>query len=122
MFGIFVGFGFGMLLILAVVVDFPLVEWLMIRNAGWLRLAVYTFVVFVILAKNYHPRSFSLRFWALLTGLLLLHLVCSVWFILNIRPLGAVHYTVYGPFEFLLLALLFNRGIRYLGITPEIPE
>ena len=117
--GIFVGFAFGLLLILAMVVDLPLVERLMDGNAGWLRLAAYTIVVFVILAKNYRPPSPSLRFWTLLAGLLLLHLVCSVWFILNIRPLGVIHYIVYGPFEVLLLALLLNRGVRYLGITQD---
>jgi hypothetical protein len=119
LFGIFVGFAFGMLLLLAMVVDLPLVEWLMFRNIGWLRLAAYTVVVFAILAKNYHPPSPSLRFWTLLAGLLLLRLVCSVWFILNIRPLEAIHYVVYGPFEVLLLALLLNRGVRYLGIIRD---
>ena len=119
MFGIFVGLAFGVLLILAMVVDLPLVERLIFGNTAWLRLAVYTIVVFAILAKNYRPPSPSLRFWTLLAGLLLLHLVCSVWFILNIKPLGAIHYIVYGPFEVLLLALLMNRGVRYLGITQD---
>ena len=121
-FGLFLGFGLGLLLILTMVIDLPLVKGLMSGNAGWLRLAAYTIVVFAIMAKNYRPASFSLRFWTLLTGLLLVHLVFSVWFILKIRPLGAVHYIVYGPFEVLLLALLLNRGVRYLGITPRMPD
>ena len=119
LFGIFVGIAFGVLLILAMVVDLRFVEWLIVENTGWLRLAAYTIVVFAILAKNYSPSSPSLRFWTLLAGLLLLHLVCSVWFILNFRPLGAIHYMVYGPFEVLLLALLMNRGVRYLGIIQD---
>jgi len=82
-------------------------------------LALERFRVFAILAKNYRPPSPSLRFWTLFGGLLLLHLVCSVWFILDIRPLGAIHYIVFGPFEVLLLALLINRGVRYLGITQD---
>jgi hypothetical protein len=119
LFGIFVGIAFGLLLILAMVIDLPFVEWLILGNAGWFRLATYTIVVFAVLAKNYRPPSPSLRFWTLFAALLLLHLVCSVWFILNIRPLGSIHYIVYGPFEVLLLALLMNRGVRYLGITQD---
>jgi len=88
------------------------------RNTGWLRLAAYTVVIFAILAKNFHPKSPSLRFWTVFAGLLLLHLLCYVWFILRIRPLGAIHYVVSGPFEVVLLALLLNRGTRYLG-TPQ---
>jgi hypothetical protein len=118
LFGIFVGIAFGLLVILAMVIDLPLVEWLMERNTGWLRLAAYTVVIFAILAKNFHPKSPSLRFWTVFAGLLLLHLLCYVWFILRIRPLGAIHYVVSGPFEVVLLALLLNRGTRYLG-TPQ---
>ena len=55
-------------------------------------------------------------FWTLFAGLLLLHLVCYVWFILRIRPLGAIDYVVSGPFEVLLLALLLKRGMRYLEL------
>jgi hypothetical protein len=105
LFGIFVGIAFGLLVILAMFLDLPLVEWLMERNTGWLRLAAYTVIIFVILAKNFHPKSSSLRFWTVFAGLLLLHLVCYVWFILRIRPLGAIQYVVSGPFEVLLLAL-----------------
>jgi hypothetical protein len=43
----------------------------------------------------------------------------TIRFILRIRPLGAIHYVVSGPFEVLLLALLLNRGVRYLGITQD---
>jgi hypothetical protein len=119
LFGIFVGIAFGLLLILAMVFDLPLVEWLMERNSGWLRLAAYTIVVFAILAKNFHRKLPSRRFWTVFAGLLLLHLFCYVWFILRIRPLGAIHYVVSGPFEVLLLALLLNRGVRYLGTTRQ---
>lgn len=119
LFGISVGFAFGLLLVLAMVVDLPLVERLTNGNTGWFRLAAYTIVVFAILAKNFHPRLPSLRFWTVFAGLLLLHLVCYVWFILRIRPLGAIQYVVSGPFEVLLLALLLNRGVRYLGITHD---
>jgi hypothetical protein len=41
---IFLGFTLGLLLILEMVVDLPLVEWLVFRNTGWLRLAAYTIV------------------------------------------------------------------------------
>ena len=118
-FGISLGFALGLLLILAMVVDLPLVERLTDGNAGWLRLAAYTIVVFAILAKNFRPRLPSLRFWTVFAGLLLFHLVCYVWFILRIRQLGATHYVVAGPFEVLLLALLLNRGVRYLGTTQD---
>jgi hypothetical protein len=119
LFGIFMGITVGLLVILAMVFDLPLVEWLMERNTGWLRLAAYTVVIFTVLAKNLHPKSPSLRFWTVFAGLLLLHLVCYVWFILRIRPLGAIHYVVAGPFEILLLAFLLNRGARYLGTTQD---
>ena len=41
--------------------------------------------------------------------MILLHVVCAIWFIQNIRPLGAIHYIAYGPFEVLVLAVLLNR-------------
>jgi hypothetical protein len=82
----------------------------------WVRLAVHTAVVFTILATNFRPRPSPIRFWTLFAALLLLHLVCCVWFILEIRPLGAIHYIAFGPFEVLLLALLLKWGTRYLEL------
>jgi hypothetical protein len=116
LFGILVGVGCGLLIVLAMVYDLPLLEWLMERNIGWLRFAVYTVVIFAILAKNFRPQSPSIGFWTLFAGLLLFHLVCYVWFILRIRQLGALHYVVSGPFEVLLLAFLLKRGMRYLEL------
>jgi hypothetical protein len=115
LFGILLGFAFALLLILAMVVDLPLIERLFTDgNTRWFRLAAYTIVVFAILAMNFHPKLPSLRFWTVLAALLLLHLVCFVWFILKIRTLGAIHYIVAAPFEVLLLAFLLKRGVRYL--------
>ena len=116
LFGILVGVGCGLLLVLTMVCDLPLGEWLMERNIGWVRFAAYTIGIFAILAKNFCPQSSFVRFWTLFAGLLLLHLVCYVWFILRIRPLGAIDYVVSGPFEVLLLALLLKRGMRYLEL------
>ncbi len=116
LFGILLGVGCGLLIVLAMVYNLALVEWLMERNIGWVRLAVYTAVVFTILATNFRPRPSPIRFWTLFAALLLLHLVCCVWFILKIRPLGAIHYIAFGPFEVLLLALLLKWGTRYLEL------
>jgi hypothetical protein len=98
----------------------PLVEALMGRNVGWVCLAAYTLVLFVVLERNSRPNSRSPIFWAMLGRLLLLHLVCFVWFILRVRQSGAIHYVVAGPFEVLVLLFLLKRGIRYLD--PEIDE
>lgn len=113
--GILVGVGSGLLMLILMHYDLPLVESIMGRNIGWVRLAAYTLPLFVIVERNSRPHPRSLTFWALLGGLLLLHLVCFIWFILRIRPLGAIHYVVSGPIEVLVLLLLLKRGIRLSG-------
>ena len=71
-FCIFLGFTFGLLLILSMAVGLPLVEWLVFRNTGRLRLAAYTrilsstfaFTTFLDLARWIAPPTSRLRYLA----------------------------------------------------------
>lgn len=114
-FGISVGIGCGLLMLLLMFFDLQFVETVMGRNLEWVRLFTYTVVLFVILAMNCRPLSSAFGYWTVFVGLLLLHLACFVWFILKVRSLGALHYVVAAPLEMLLLYFLLKRGMGFSG-------
>ena len=115
LFGIFIGFAFGLLLLFLMWFDLPLVDLIMGQNIWLVRLLAYSLVIFVVLAKNCRPRTPSLGYWSFFSALFMLHLFCFVWFNLKIKLLGTIHYVALGPFEFLLLYFLLNRGMQHLG-------
>ncbi|HKM68293.1 MAG TPA: hypothetical protein VJX70_14075 [Candidatus Acidoferrum sp.] len=116
LFGILVGVGCCLILLLMMFYDLPLVDAIMgSSNIGWVRFLAYTAGQFFLLIKYCPPRLPRLSYWTLLTGLLILHTFCYVWFMLKVMPLGSIHYIVAGPVEFLILYFLLNRGIGYLG-------
>jgi hypothetical protein len=85
------------------------------RNPVWVRFLAYTTVLECVLIKFCPPRSPLIAYWSIFGGLLLLHLVCSIWFILKVMPLASVHFIAYGPFEGALLYFLLDRGIQFVG-------
>jgi len=100
--------------------DLPLVEMILSKNVGWVRFGGYTAVVFVLLGKNLRTPQSSWHFWSVLAGLLLVHLVCFIWFIKNVRSPGAIHYIVCAPFELIALNFLLKSGLRYFDAEKEV--
>jgi len=117
LYGVMVGAGLGLVVLLATILDAPLVHSAMAFFDAWFPFALYTILIFGLPLEHYHSRSPSMSFYTLFATLLLLHLVCCVWFILRVRPFGAIGYGSYGAFEVLLLVLLLEGGMRYLDLN-----
>jgi hypothetical protein len=115
MFGVLLGVGGGLLLVVLMVYELPLVEFVLGRNTHWVQFIAYTVVIFVVLVNRCRPQSGQTKYWTVLAALLLLHSVGYVWFISRIKPLGAIQYIVAAPFEIMLLYFLLDRGTRFLA-------
>lgn len=115
LFGVLLGVGSGLLLVVLMIYDLPLVEFVLGRNVHWGRFVAYTAVIFVVLVNRSRPRSPQMTYWTVLAALLLLHFGGYIWFISRVKPLGAIHYIVAAPFEVLLLYFLLDRGTRFLA-------
>jgi hypothetical protein len=112
LFGSLVGVGVCLLLLVATLSDPRFADSYM-KHLGWVRFIAYTAVLEGLLVKYCPSHTPLIAYWSIFGGLLMLHLVCSIWFILKVMPLSAIHYAVGGPFEFLLLYFLLSWGFQY---------
>jgi len=115
LFGICVGLASSLLLLFLMWYDLPLVDVVMQQNIWSVRLLAYTLAIFFVLAQYCRPRRPYIGYWTFFIALFMGHLVCLVWINSKIKTLGAIHCVAFGPFEFLLLYYLLDRGIRLLG-------
>jgi hypothetical protein len=113
LFGSLVGVGIALLLLVATLSDPRFADSYM-KHLGWVRFIAYTAVLEGLLVKYCPPHPPLIAYWSIFGGLLMLHLVCSVWFILKVMPLASIHYVLYGPFEFVALYFLLSWGVRFV--------
>jgi len=117
LFGGLVGVGIGLLLLVATLSDPRFADSYM-KHLGWARFLVHTALLEGLLIKYCPPRPPLVAYWSIFGGLLMLHLVCSAWFILKVMPLStikSIDYVIIGPFEFVAFYFLLSRGVRYVG-------
>ena len=69
------GVGGGLLVFM--LYDLPLVEFVAEQNIHWVRFVVYTVVIFAVLVNRCRPQAPPTRYWTALAALLLLHFVGS---------------------------------------------
>jgi len=118
LFGMCLGVTFGLILLALVLCNPALADQVMTKNIGWVRFLTYTAGLFYLLAKYRPSRPPLFTYWTLFTTLLLLHSAFYFWVLTKIMALGAIHYIAYGPFEFLLLYFLLERGTQFLAKEP----
>jgi len=114
LFGILISVVFGLFLLIAVLYDAQLVESFMTQNVDWLRLFAYTVVMQGLLIKYCPPRPPLIAYWSVFGALLMLHLACSIWFILKVMPLLSIHYVIFGAFETLAVYSLLCWGVQHV--------
>ncbi len=119
--GVLIGIAGCSLLVLTILHD-PSLATFWMANVAWGRFIAYTISVFVLLVMwPRFPRT-SLRSWGLILVLLLIHTAFFALFILRVRPLGSLHYILFGPIELVLLAWLLRLGMALLRIPPRPKE
>ena len=75
----------------------------------WIQFAAYTIVIFAWMVQSLRPANAGRRFWGMVSAAMIIHTAALAAFIHYVRPLGPVHYIVFGPIEGFAIALIFER-------------
>jgi len=84
-------------------------KYLLGQKKVWVQFGVYSLTLFGWLVTSLRPRHPSLHFWPFFVCVLTAHTVGILAFIQNVRPLGPIHYILFGPLEGLAIVLLWQR-------------
>src|SRR5262249_15224163 len=85
------------LVIMAICV--PSSEDFLSHNKVWIQLGAYTATLVLWLLTSLRPRRVGIVFWTFVVVVLTIHTACFIAFILFVRPIGPIHYIVFGPLE-----------------------
>jgi hypothetical protein len=94
---------------------YPSLDPFLARNKPWWPMVLETVCIFPFVPYRLRPRHDSTGYWGLAAVLLALHVILLITFIRNVRLIAPFEYSIFGPFEVLVLGVLLYYGCGLFG-------